>query len=105
MNLASGEGWAVTRDFLAGKQRPLSGRWMYPKYITSVLARAGDRLTQRIGIACAVVSEEFAPVIRIEQNPAATMPAALTDDDAEQDADSALSVWMYRAGASSRRDY
>ena len=32
------------------------------------------------------------------------MPAALTDDDAERDEDSALSAWMYQAGAGSRRD-
>ncbi len=105
LNLASGEGWAVTRDFFRNSAQRYPGDGCTQVHYQRARARAGDQVDAADWNSLRGRFEEFAPVIRIEQNPAATMPAALTDDDAEQDADSELSVWMYRAGASSRRDF
>lgn len=104
LNLASGEGWAVTRDFFRNSAQRYPGDGCTQVHYQRARARAGDQVDAADWNSLRGRFEEFAPVIRIEQNPAATMPAALTDDDAEQDADSELSAWMYRARASSSRD-
>ncbi len=102
--LVHSKGWAVTRDFFRNSVQRYPGDGCTQVHYQRARARAGDQVDAADWNSLRGRFEEFAPVIRIEQNPAATMPAALTDNDAEQDADSELSVWMYRAGASSRRD-
>jgi len=102
--LAPSEGWAVARDFFRNSVQRYPGDGCTQVHYQRARTRAGDPVDTADWNSLRGRFEEFAPVIRIEQNPAATMPAALTDDDAEQDADSELSAWMYRAGASSSRD-
>ncbi|HRD50142.1 MAG: hypothetical protein JNK95_06095 [Candidatus Competibacter sp.] len=102
--LVPSEGWAVTRDFFQNSAQRYPGDGCTQVHYQRARVRAGDQVNVADWNSLRGRFEEYAPVIRIEQNPAATMPAALTDDDAGLDEDSALSTWMYQAGAGSRRD-
>lgn len=102
--LVPGEGWAATRDFFRNSVQRYPGDGCTQVHYQRARVRAGDQVNAADWNNLRGRFEEYAPVIRIEQNPAATMPAAWTDDDAGPDEDSALSAWMYQAGAGLRRD-